>query len=563
MVDYRDIGTIEGGTAALVPIELDDFTQVYKATHDGTQRLPYRNRSFISFSYGGKVIEDFNLIAITENNAISRNTYAPFEDNITESEIYDGQIYWSSHFNANTLTLPLFTDGMTDLQFDDFKKWFCPGEIRELILAEHPNRGIMARIAEPPAIELLPFEKKITRKIGGKEVQVSTTLYKGKVTVSFVMDDPYWYSLTNILDIVTSTDDENSNDEESDTYIKHYHSGNWIDANGQVKTIMTDADALKIIVEDNVLTSNMFGKFLPSQGEQAPNFKMFLGTKSMFHAAQNNKVGTAIVGTSRIGESSLDILEVVENLNLGEDEACYFYYGGTAPCKPTIMFTIMPKISEGAGAMLGYMVTPYNTIAAAANSELPAYNTITVKSINEQYFKITTPNIWSGYNQALQIFKTAGDGSNLSWEELRIILRDNVKHFAPRNYAMKVIDDIRGDSTHTSAYSLTQAIVAMEKFLKDDNSVCFSGQFVFNGQTGRATGTFKYRDRYDDIQTLEEDVGDMVKSDYLIIKDRNYLNEDGCIDQWSEEHPEYSYKFTHDVDTGLNECNFEYKYLYF
>ena len=43
-------------------------TQVYKATHyevgDQSRRLPFRNRSFISFSYGGKVIEDFGLIAL-------------------------------------------------------------------------------------------------------------------------------------------------------------------------------------------------------------------------------------------------------------------------------------------------------------------------------------------------------------------------------------------------------------------------------------------------------------------------------------------------------------------
>ena len=36
------------------------MTQVYDATHRGDgKRLPYMNRSFISFSFGGKYIEDF------------------------------------------------------------------------------------------------------------------------------------------------------------------------------------------------------------------------------------------------------------------------------------------------------------------------------------------------------------------------------------------------------------------------------------------------------------------------------------------------------------------------
>ena len=36
-------------------------TQVYTATHNGegaSSRLPFMNRSFISFSFGGKYIED-------------------------------------------------------------------------------------------------------------------------------------------------------------------------------------------------------------------------------------------------------------------------------------------------------------------------------------------------------------------------------------------------------------------------------------------------------------------------------------------------------------------------
>jgi len=50
------------------------------ATHKGEEYLPFMNRSFISFSFGGKNIEDFNLIATTENNRISRNGSSEFED---------------------------------------------------------------------------------------------------------------------------------------------------------------------------------------------------------------------------------------------------------------------------------------------------------------------------------------------------------------------------------------------------------------------------------------------------------------------------------------------------
>jgi len=46
--------------------------QVYMATHKGEQKLPFMNRSFMSFSFGGKDIEDFNLIATIENNRLDR-----------------------------------------------------------------------------------------------------------------------------------------------------------------------------------------------------------------------------------------------------------------------------------------------------------------------------------------------------------------------------------------------------------------------------------------------------------------------------------------------------------
>ena len=66
MSDFRDYGVLDGAVAP----STEKHTQVYDVTHDGADYLPYMSRSFISFSYGGKNIEYFNLIAIIENNAL-------------------------------------------------------------------------------------------------------------------------------------------------------------------------------------------------------------------------------------------------------------------------------------------------------------------------------------------------------------------------------------------------------------------------------------------------------------------------------------------------------------
>ena len=175
-------------------------TQVYKATPEGGgKRLPFAKRSFISFSYGGKVIEDFNLIAYTTGEGIERQLYGNFED-ITETyDVIDGQFYWGTHFTDNELSLDLVTDSIDDRVLDDFKEWFKPGVTRELILAEHPNRAIMARIAEPPTFSLMPFEKKVSTKIGGQTYTgISVTEYKGTIQIKFVADDPFCHTNSSI-----------------------------------------------------------------------------------------------------------------------------------------------------------------------------------------------------------------------------------------------------------------------------------------------------------------------------------------------------------------------------
>ena len=58
----------------------------------------------------------------------------------------------------------------------------------------------MARVSEAPKLSLLPFEKEVTVKIGSLEVPTSISLYKGKIELSFVMDDPYWYAKESFLE---------------------------------------------------------------------------------------------------------------------------------------------------------------------------------------------------------------------------------------------------------------------------------------------------------------------------------------------------------------------------
>lgn len=88
--------------------------QVYSATHNGEGNpLSVLGRHFISFSYGGKNIEDFNLLACFSGDRLNKGVYAPFQDVTTQQTELDGQMFWSSSYSAGTLTFFLATDGMT------------------------------------------------------------------------------------------------------------------------------------------------------------------------------------------------------------------------------------------------------------------------------------------------------------------------------------------------------------------------------------------------------------------------------------------------------------------
>jgi len=97
---------------------------------------------------------------VTVNDRLNRETPPEHEDYTTEYKMLHGQYYWGSHYTARELDITLATDGMSQNDLDEFKYWFRAGEIKELILSEHPNRAIKARVREAPKVSVVPFKHK-------------------------------------------------------------------------------------------------------------------------------------------------------------------------------------------------------------------------------------------------------------------------------------------------------------------------------------------------------------------------------------------------------------------
>ena len=493
-------------------------TQVYMATHDGAgNRLPLMERSFISFTYGGRRIEDFSLIA-TLDDRLNKNMYAEFEDSTTDYTTIDGQYYWGTRMQANSLTFTLATDYLLEPVLEDFKHWFRPGVERALILAEHPNRQILARVAEPPTLNVVPFGEQIemTTIDANGEPQVyktMTTVYKGTVSLNFMMDEPYWSGILNYMPynaITSGTADTTGLDDETIALVNEFITEN----------SLTSQDALKICVEDQI----------PHDLSLYTDNNYSLGISNPYTDALGARIDTAKIDdpeTARIGYA----IDNNNSVDLNSESQYYLFYSGSAPSKPILTFTLELKFNND-----GYITNPINSIGAPDATEQSYIK------VGEHYFYFTTPGICTMYNKALQLIDEMEDTATVY--ELRKEFRDKIRDKYARAW---VLDCIKNYELTTSISGIRSEVRSkIKKFfvastrtniklvnnsvIREIETYC-NADFYFDSKTGDAKGTFTCLTTKEPVdgEKVTENVGDMVLSSYLIIDERNHLSEEGRV----------------------------------
>lgn len=462
---------------------LPSRTQVYLATHDGAGKsLPYMNKSFISFTFGGRAIEDFNLIVVNASDRMERNIYASFTDLTSTYDTLDGQLYWGSKFEPNQLDLTLATDEITEQQIDNFKEWFAPGKVAELILSEHPNRAIYARVAAPPKCSFLPFEKNANIIINNISYSTKTTVYRGEVSLNFIMDEPYWFAKINYMpkyiDTVTLEEQPSITNENC------------------VETLL-NKDMLKIMLEDG----------LPHQYVLSNN-TLFLGGNKFIHEGVMADIST--IDTSQLE----NLIETMAGLDLNTETSGYLFYSGTAPSYPIIQFELF--IDEIINNQ-NLIISPKNKIAKATE-----YSYI---KINDSEFYFTTPSMLTGYNQVIKLFT---ETQNLNKTQILLALKTSIHEYYVRAWAIKCVEQT--PTISDEQLDFPAIINNMKKFFSPHGKIIFK----FNSKTGEAIGIFNIINadviNENTYMVVEENVGDMVRSNYLVIEGRNYLNSQGAID---------------------------------
>lgn len=637
-----DIAILEGHEAPFITIPQ---TQVYLATHDNggangaPRRLPYRYRSFISFSFDKQWIEDFNFIAFVDGDRMQKNLTADFEDLTSSYDVLDGQFYHSTHFRTNTIHFTLMSDEVDARLMEKFKNHFSPGKTAELILSEYPNRAIQARIAQPPEMAMLPFEKKVELKITGVTYETSVTNYKGTVDLEFVMDEPFWYSIINIFGRV---------DVDPVTH-QHTYVNQW-DGSDIYNNPDTLKDVLKIVYEDGIPLYHMiaspmlFGNtvYAASGGSLVSTLYMEISSDQLtghetdpgYHSGgkistnpeinvENPWTGGVIQDENYTGIHGAVIagayVTTTENSNLtipqGDTNAVHLYYPGTAPATVLLKFTIDIRLDDN------------NYVRTIASDRVPftpensdvsyPYNTITFESINKQDLHITAPNFITSYNKVLDILgeisQTITDKSeseneavinsikeshqnapndmlktDWSWEQLRDAIRDEVRHPLIRKYITFIAN--KWEYSHAITIDTNNQIGQLNLQINDFQLQSIRDEFItifttskpslsvtLNSKTGEATGIFYYHDPVNNENNineylldsenngakLEENVGDMFSSNYLLLRDRNVFDEQMQVSAWTDNHKDYSYRVYHNFPTSLSHVSIEYKNMYY
>ena len=499
LIDGNEENTLTYLEGDEVNINSTSYSQVYVATHDGSGNpLPVVSRTLISFSWGGKNIEDFSLLVVNDGDRYNGSMYAAFKDLITTYDIIDGQQYWGTTFSANTVDFQLATDGITEKQLQDFKAWFKPGIERELILAEHPNRGIAARLSVTPQYALLPFKKEEEVKVGNTVLGITrTTLWKGTVTLSFVMDEPFWH---NIIGLFTTN---NLSEKE-------------------LKSIIEDGVPHKSMLKVNCFTANGYFNQLNSS----------LSNGAVHLDSSANKK--------------------------------YLYYCGTAKETPIYKINFTITFDENNK----YIINPKNSYAAIESAE--KYNNIYLKKNNKiiSKFSYTLPGLLLSYNQAISIIDKFNVGDSIV--ELKTAFRDEISNFIIKSNIMGICDlGIKGiiNGICTSESTLIEGwknviINRLKLIFKtvDSKIWCYC---EFDSKTGKKKkkmyinplnlGINANEITVNEEVLITENVGDMVRSDYLFLEEQTSPNENNEINA------EDCIEITADSDI---EFNIEYKYKY-
>lgn len=166
--------------------------QVQELTHG---LMPWQ-KEYIDFSFAGRHISDFGLVAVTSGDRYSFKGSPEFQDETSTVNGVWGQYYWGTNFKTITYEYSLATDGMTERQFEEFKSVFQPGKYGQFYEDTWFNKYCYARVSKVVNFTFIPFQEEV--EVAG--VKFQGRIYKGECKLTLIQDRPFKYSFYQVLD---------------------------------------------------------------------------------------------------------------------------------------------------------------------------------------------------------------------------------------------------------------------------------------------------------------------------------------------------------------------------
>ena len=161
-----------------------------------TRNLMPWGKEYIDFSFAGRHISEFGLVAVTSGDRYKFAGSPDFEDETSNVNGVWGQYYWGTNYKTKTYSYSLATDGMTERQLEEFKYHFRPGHYGQFYEDAWFDRYCYVRIKAVVDFNFIPFQEEA--EVAG--VKFLSRIYKGECNISFIQDRPFMYSFYQILD---------------------------------------------------------------------------------------------------------------------------------------------------------------------------------------------------------------------------------------------------------------------------------------------------------------------------------------------------------------------------
>lgn len=139
-----------------------------------------RDYDFIGFTYGGKhSIDDYGIYRTSDGSRYNDNLIPQLTDKTADIPGGDGQYYFSSYYKPRQFSIPIAFDSLTEVQYQEVRKWLNGKEIKELVFDERPYKVYSAKVIGTPQLKTICFDE------SGERV------YKGEGTIQFTCYYPF------------------------------------------------------------------------------------------------------------------------------------------------------------------------------------------------------------------------------------------------------------------------------------------------------------------------------------------------------------------------------------